>query len=155
MVGSNCRPSRTLTMTRQYPMLTLFDEMNHLFEEAAPVAYAVSPARSFRPTIDVHETAREYLVSAEFPGLDAGDISIELRDNTLTLSGEKRSTSEKTDGNAKLLERSFGSFSRTIPFSVEIDEDNTHAEMRNGLLTIRIPKSPKVIRGAKKVSIKT
>lgn len=155
MLGSNSRPSRTLVRARQYPMLSLFDEMNRLFEEAAPAAQSTRALNAFRPHIDVHETEREYLVTAEFPGLEASEISIELRDNTLTLSGEKKTSSERAEGDARHLERTFGAFSRSILFSLEIDEDNTLAEMKNGLLTIRVPKSPKVVRGAKKVSIKS
>lgn len=155
MLGSNSRPSRTLIRARQYPMLSLFEEMNRLFDEAVPAAHSARTLGAFRPNIDLHETDREYLVTAEFPGLEASDISIELRDNTLTLSGEKKSSTEREEGGAKQAERTFGAFSRSIPFSLEIDEDNTVAEMKNGLLTIRVPKSPKVVRGVKKVSIKS
>jgi HSP20 family protein len=154
MIGSNSRPSRTLVRARQYPMLSLFDEMNRIFEEAVPAAQSARGAGSYRPSIDVHETEREYLVKAEFPGLDASEISIKLRDNTLTLSGEKKTAAEHAEGDVRHSERTFGAFSRSIPFSLEIDEDNTAAEMKNGLLSIRVPKSPKVIRGVKKVSIK-
>ncbi len=155
MLGSNSRPSRTLVRARQHPMLSLFDQMNRLFEEAAPAAQTARNMGSFRPNIDVHETEREYLVTGEIPGLVVSEISIELRDNTLTLSGEKKTSSERAEGEARNLERTFGAFSRSIPFSLEIDEDNTLAEMKHGLLTIRVPKSPKVVRGAKKVSIKS
>ena len=155
MVGSNCRPSRTLIRARHYPMASLFDQMNRLFDDAAPTIRCVDEAPRFRPHIDIHETEREYLIAAEFPGLDASEVSIELKDNTLVLSGEKRPSTDTIARDAKVLERGFGTFSRSIPFSIEIDEENTSADMKNGLLTIRVPKSPKVVRGPKKVPIQS
>ena len=83
------------------------------------------------------------------------DIHIELKDNTITLSGEKRYEHEQKEGERAYVERAYGSFSRTIPFDLEIDEDNATAAMKNGVLTIKVPKSAKVIKGAKKLSIKS
>ena len=136
---------------RNYPILSLFDEMNRFFDEAGA---AVSTNKSnFTPRFDLKETPTEFILTGEFPGMDKDQISVELKDNTLTLSGEKRYENEKKEGENTYIERSYGTFSRTFPFETEIDEDNAAAEMKNGVLTIRVPKSAKVLKGAKKLSI--
>jgi len=129
--------------------------MNRLFEDATPVARAAQGLSSFKPNLDVVENDKEYVITGEFSGLEAGEIQIELRDNSITLSGEKRESHERKDGERLHVERTYGSFSRTLQLGVEVDEDNTTAEMKNGVLTVRIPKSARAVRGSKKVSIKT
>jgi HSP20 family protein len=154
MIGAGNKSGRGVVRAYQYPILSLFDEMNRLFEDALPTPQASRSVGTFQPKIDVAETKEGYEIHGEFPGMETADISIELRDNTLTLSGEKRSSHEFKEGERVHLERSFGLFSRSIPFAVEIDEDKSTAEMKNGVLSIRVPKSEKVVRGAKKLSIK-
>jgi HSP20 family protein len=154
MIGSGNRGGKSLVGGFGYPMLSLFDEMNRFFEEALPVAQATRSAVTFKPKIDVTENEREYVIHGEFPGLEAAEITLELKENALTLSGEKRTHHEHAEGNRVHVERSFGSFARKIPFGVEVDEDNSSAEMKNGVLTVRVPKSSKAIRGVKKLSIK-
>lgn len=136
----------------KYPILSLFDEMNRFFDDAGNVS--TTNLKTFIPSIDLKETLQEYLLSAEFAGMSKDEINIELKDNVLTLSGEKRSNHEKKEGERSYIERSYGSFVRSFPFDTEIDEDNASAEMKDGVLTIKVPKSAKVVKGAKKLSIK-
>lgn len=157
MIPSIWRTERGVPRSRNYPMLSLFDEVNRLFEDALPAGSWSEASRSlvnFTPKLDIRETEREYVITGEFPGMQDKDIQIELKDNTVTFSGEKKFEHEQKEGEKTYVERSYGSFTRTIPFAVEIDEDNTSAAMRNGVLTLTIPKSEKVVKGAKKVSIK-
>jgi HSP20 family protein len=105
--------------------------------------------------LDVTESDKDYLIQGDFPGFEGQDVQIEVKDNSITLSGERRQERERKEGERTYVERSFGSFSRTIPFSVEIDEDRATAEMKNGVLTIQVPKSEKVVRGVKKITVKS
>lgn len=91
----------------------------------------------------------------EFPGVTAEGVTIELKYNSITLSGKKRSEHEKAEGTRHYVERSFGSFYRSFTFDSEIDEDNALAEMKNGVLTVKIPKAAKEVKSAKRLSIKT
>lgn len=136
-----------------YPILSLFDEMNRFFDEAGSTAAA--SVATFSPRVDLKESATEYILSGEFPGMSKETINLELKDNTLTLRGEKRLENEKKEGEKHYIERSYGSFLRTFAFEVEIDEDNATAEMKDGVLTVKVPKSAKVVKGAKKLSIKS
>lgn len=144
---SNSKPRAT-----GYPILSLFDEMNRFFDEAGSTASR--SVNAFTPRVDLKETANEFVLNGEFPGMTKESINIELKDNTLTLRGEKRLENEKKEGEKTYIERSYGTFLRSFPFEVEIDEDNATAEMKDGILTVRVPKSAKVIKGAKKLSIK-
>jgi HSP20 family protein len=158
MIPTIWRTERPVSSARNYPVLTLFDEVNRLLEESLPAGTWSEGSRNlanFTPKIDIKETEREFILIGEFPGMQDKDIQIELKDNTVKLSGEKKFEHEQKEGERTYVERSYGSFSRTIPFNVEIDEDNTTATMKNGVLTLTVPKSAKVIKGAKKVSIKT
>jgi HSP20 family protein len=139
-----------------YPLMSLFDEMNRFWDEALPTRWSEG-ARSvaqFTPRFDVKETAAEIVLTGEFPGMTEKEISLSLKDNTLTLSGEKKFESESKEGENTHIERAYGSFSRQFQFGVELDEDKAEASMKNGVLTIRLPKSAKEIRGEKRLSIK-
>jgi HSP20 family protein len=146
--------NKRLVRAGQYPVLSLFDELNRFFDDTRPTASRTSLGK-FAPHLDLTENDTEYLIKGDLPGLQVSDVNIELRDNTLVISGERRDESERKEGEVTYYERSFGSFSRTVPFSVEIDEDNASAEMKNGVLSIRVPKSAKEVKGSKKLSIKT
>lgn len=154
MIGAGNRGGKGISRSFGYPMLSLFDEMNRLFEDALPAAESARSVGGFNPRIDVTETDKEYVIRGEFPGLESSEISLELRDNSIILSGEKRATHEEKDGEKLRVERSFGAFSRAIQFPLEVDEDNATAEMKSGVLTVKVPKSAKVLRGTKKLSIK-
>ncbi len=151
MYSTSGKNSRTV----RYPMLSLFDEVNRFMEDVIPAAQSSRSLSQFTPSIDVTETDKEYIVRGEFPGVAAEGVNIELKDNTITLSGEKRSEHDKSEGTRHYVERSFGAFTRAFTFDSEIDEDNALAEMRNGVLTIKIPKAAKEVKGSKRLTIKT
>lgn len=155
MLSGNAKNSRLLGRNNHYPILSLFDEVNRFFEDTLPVARSTRALSGFNPPIDVAETEKEYLVKGEFPGVSSAELTIDIRGNAITLSGEKRQESEKTEGSRHYVERSFGSFSRTISFDTEIDEDNATAELKDGLLTIKVPKAAVAVKGAKRLSIKS
>jgi HSP20 family protein len=148
------KASRPLTLRRGYPLMSLFDEMNRFFEDSSPLGDGGTRSNDpFVPRLDVKETPQEFVITGEFPGMTVEQINIELHENSVTLSGEKRYENEQKEGDRIYVERSFGTFTRTIPFGIEVDEDNSRAEMKAGVLTITVPKSAKVVRGAKKLSI--
>lgn len=151
MYSSSGKNNRTL----RYPMLTLFDEVNRFIEDVIPAAQSSRAHSAFNPPVDVTETQKEYVLRAEFPGLTAESVNIELRDNSITLSGEKRHECEKGEDSRHYVERSYGSFSRTVTFDAEVDEDNALAELKDGLLTVTIPKAAREIKGTKRLAIKT
>lgn len=78
----------------------------------------------FAPAVDVKETAEQIVVKAEVPGMEAKDINISVTGEVLTIKGEKKSEREEKEENYHLVERSYGSFSRslTLPAAVDLDK---------------------------------
>ena len=107
------------------------------------------------PRIDVKETKKQVLVSAELPGLEAKDLDIRVADNVLTLRGEKKEESKHEGENYYHTECVYGSFNRSISLPGEVESDNVKAEFKNGVLKISMTKKPEEQRKVKKIDIKT
>jgi HSP20 family protein len=124
-------------------------QMNRLFDEffgEAPLAErgresAWAPV-AFMPRVDVSETDAEVKVSAELPGMDEKDISVELQDDVLVLRGEKKSEQEEKGKNWYRREQSYGSFHRAIELPAGVDASKAKAQFKKGVLTFVAPKRP-------------
>jgi HSP20 family protein len=91
----------------------------------------------FTPPLDVRETDDEYLVLVDLPGVKSGDLTIEISDQMLSISGS-RAPSET--GEAELSERPWGSFARTLTVPKGVDEDQIVANYTDGVLELHVPK---------------
>ena len=109
---------------------------------------------TFMPQVDVADTDKEIKVSVELPGLDDKDVEVSLTKETLTIKGEKKEEKEEKGKDYYRSERSFGSFTRTIPLPFEIDAEKAEASFKKGVLTVSLPKTKQVISETKKVAIK-
>jgi HSP20 family protein len=144
------------------PFHGLQKEINNLFEnffdefDWLPSRFGGYEDRfgSFTPKIDIKEGKKEILISAELPGMDENDIDLAILDGTLTIKGEKKKEIEDKKEGYYRMERSYGSFYRTIPLPDGIDEDKTEASFKKGVLKITLPKTAKAIESQKKISIK-
>lgn len=99
------------------------------------------------PESDVLETRHEIQVTMELPGVPANQVDVNLEDNVLTITGEKRETREQVDGDERrwhLSERRYGRFTRSFVLPREVDTDRIEAGFENGILTVRIPKSERI-----------
>ncbi len=90
---------------------------------------------------EVEETEKDILVRVEVPGIEKKDCRITIEDNVLYVSGEKHYERESHGSTYHVMERAYGSFQRTIPLPRNVDADNAEASYRNGVLSIRLPKS--------------
>jgi HSP20 family protein len=101
------------------------------------------------PAIDVAEDDDQYVVTVEVPGIRREDVTVELRDNILTIRGEKKSEREGKKEQARWAERSYGTFSRSFTLPSNCDPDQVKASFKDGILTIEIRKAeeakPRVI----------
>jgi len=139
------------------PFLLMNNDMESLFDDFFK-GFELEPffgpdISSYSPKIDVKEGDKEIKVLAELPGMDEKDINVTLNKDSLTLTGEKKEEKEDNEKGYHRLERSYGSFCRTIPFPVEIESDKVSASYKKGILTIIIPKSNKAIEEKKKIKI--
>jgi HSP20 family protein len=112
-------------------------------------------ATTFTPCVDVSETDKEIKVSAELPGMDEKDIDVSLTRDTLTIKGEKKEEKEEKGEDYYRMERSYGSFTRSVPLTVEVDTDKVQATFKKGVLEITLPKTPEAIQETKKVAVKS
>lgn len=108
----------------------------------------------FMPRVDLHEGKDAYEVSAELPGVKPADVEVTVTRDGLTIKGEKKTETERTDKHSTYSERVYGSFMRTIPFSSEVDRERVEASFKDGLLKVHIPKSTTAKTETRTVSIK-
>jgi HSP20 family protein len=107
------------------------------------------------PHVDVSETDKSYEIVAELPGMAEKDINVELKDDVLTLSGEKKEESEKEEKDFHVSERRFGSFRRSFRLPSGVDQDKVAADFKNGVLKIAIPKIAAAQNKSRKIAVKS
>ncbi|WP_376702983.1 Hsp20/alpha crystallin family protein [Mesorhizobium sp. ISC25] len=147
-------PSRSLYPSARDPLTSFHRQIDRLFDDFfAPMAEATT-ASDLWPSVDVYETDQAYKVTAELPGLEQKDVELKLRDNTLSITGEKRSEHKESDRGHTYSERSYGRFQRTIPLEAEIDADKVQATFRNGVLTVELPKNPAAKDKTRRIEVK-
>jgi HSP20 family protein len=112
-------------------------------------------AQVLTPALDVKETEKELVVTADLPGIDEKDVNLTLQDGVLTMRGEKKSERKDERENFHLVERSHGSFQRSIRLPETIDEDKVEARFDKGVLTVTLPKRPEMMKAEKKIAIKS
>jgi HSP20 family protein len=112
--------------------------------------------RAAVPKIDVSEGRDGVEVTAELPGCEEKDIDITLSEGVLTIRGEKKSERDETDKekNWHVVERSYGSFSRSIQLPFAPDSDKVEANFDNGVLHVKLPKPSEVARKEKKIEVR-
>jgi HSP20 family protein len=94
----------------------------------------------YLPPIDVCEGPDDVVILIEVPGVDRKDVQISWKDNVLTISGHKRPQSDATGAKYVCVERNYGPFRREIAIGIPIDHRKAKAELREGLMRIRLPK---------------
>ncbi|MBX2896905.1 MAG: Hsp20/alpha crystallin family protein [Cyclobacteriaceae bacterium] len=100
---------------------------------------------TFVPKTDVVESATAYEVHLAVPGLNKEDFNIEVNDNYLTISGERKFQNEKKDKNYHAIETHYGSFSRSFTLPENVDASKINAKYNNGILEVTIPKDEKKV----------
>lgn len=123
------------------------NEMNRLFNTLFEEGDTRTHARRWIPAIDLVETDEDFLLRVDLPGLSASDVVLELKDNVLTISGERRPDEQEREGYHR-LERASGSFARSLTLPEGIDPERVLATFDRGVLEIRIPK-PEQIKSSK------
>jgi HSP20 family protein len=97
-------------------------------------------ARRWVPPVDLVEAEDHFVLKADLPGLAEDDVALEVQDGTLTISGERQTEHEAGERGWFRIERSFGSFSRSLTLPDGVDADAISAQFDRGVLEVRIPK---------------
>jgi HSP20 family protein len=141
-----------MTLVRWDPfreLTALQSEVNRLFSRAGAADVAERP--SWTPSVDVIETQDAIKLKAELAGMDPKDISIEVQDNVLTVSGERRFEDEVKEDKYYRIERRYGSFSRSLTLPLTADEEKIQAKYVSGVLEVTVPKAE--IAKPKKIAV--
>lgn len=151
-IGRDSAPAR-----REFsPFGTLQREIDRLFEDFGrgfPSFGNGSVGQALVPSMDVTETDKQIEITAELPGLEEKDVKVNLADGVLTISGEKKAETEEKDKNYRMVERSYGAFSRSLALPDGVDPNAVKATLTKGVLKVSIPKpTPAQV---KSVEIKT
>lgn len=108
---------------------------------------------AWSPNIDIHEDENEYIFIAELPGMDKKDINIEIENDQLIISGEKKHKKEFKKENCQRFESSYGKFYRSFKLPISVNQEEIKAVMKDGVLELKLPKAEEKKRKSIPVSI--
>jgi HSP20 family protein len=136
-----------------HPFADLQREFDRLFNDLGR-AWPATGA-DLMPVIDVAERDNCFVISAELPGMEEKDVEVTLDDDVLTIRGEKKQEKDEKGENRRVIERSYGSFSRSIRLPPGINPDDVKAAMAKGVLTVTLPKPAQAEMQARKIEVKS
>jgi HSP20 family protein len=149
-------PVKQSAATPARPMFNVFGslqrEIDRLFEDFAPGVAAGRGLVDVKAKMDLAETKDGLVLSIDLPGLEEKDVNVAVSDGVLTVSGEKKIETEQKDKNYHFVERSYGSFSRSIALPAGVSADQIKATMSKGVLTVTVPTPAK--SQPKKIEVK-
>jgi HSP20 family protein len=143
-------------------MNSLFDEVMHRnrlssnteFERWSGFNLLSDPSDlSWSPAIDFKETEQELILKVELPGIEAKDVDIQVSDTLISIAGERKEEKHHKEKGGYWAELSYGQFQRIVPLPMAIDKNNVKADLKNGLLTLHLPKSQSAIANTVKVDL--
>jgi len=143
--------SRVPAVRESNPFTVLQQEIDRLFDGFS-TSFAARASKDLAPTMDIAETDKDIEITVELPGLQEKDVQLNLADNILTIRGEKKNEREETKKDYHLVERSYGSFLRTVELPAGVNPDEIKAEMAKGVLKIAVTKPSPV--QTKKIDVK-
>lgn len=163
------KPEVTKPLAEDRPLQALRRQVDRLFEDFQrgywhlPFSQKVFDVEPFwrgdfafgaTPSVDIVEKDDAYKVSAELPGMTAGDIEVKFADGMLTISGEKEEDREEKKKDYFLSERRYGSFKRSFRVAEGVDADKIEATFKNGVLAVTLPKTAEARKKTKTITVK-
>ena len=133
-------------------MLAQWDPFAELNKLHSHFARTNPDSQAFRPAVDIYEDDKGVHVDAELAGMSPEDIKVDVENNVLTISGERKMEKESDDKGYHRVERFYGSFSRSFAIGDDINADAIDAKYSDGVLRLLLPKRPEV--KPRKVQIK-
>lgn len=144
-----------------YPFHFLQRDMNKLFEDFTRGVeiwrphFAEPLLGEYHVKVDLKDNEKEFVLSAEVPGVDQKDIEITITPDYLMIKGEKKEEKEENEKGYYRSERSYGCFQRVLPLPCKVEKDHVTATFKNGILKVVMPKCMESMKEVKKVEIKS
>ena len=143
-----------MTLVKWNPTRSLITDFDRIFDSMfTQESQRLSLAQSCMPAVDVTETETEFLLSADMPGLDKKDVSIDIHDGVITIKGESAIDNEKSTDDYRIRERQLGSFNRSFRLPDNVNEVKVAAKFKNGVLKITLPKAKEVLPEGRRIKI--
>jgi HSP20 family protein len=120
---------------------TLQRQINRLFDSAIEPETALQRAFTKVPAAELHETADAIHLKLEVPGIEAKDLDVQVTENAVAISAERKSEKKTEDNGRTVTEFHYGKFQRVIPLSARIENTNVKAEYKDGILNLTLPKT--------------
>ena len=138
----------------------LHREVDRVFNEFQrddrwPFATLSADNGKLKPRVNMSETDKAIELTAELPGVEEKDIDVTLSGDMVTIKGEKKAEREEKNKDYRLVERSHGSFERTMRLPCEVQDAKVKAEFMDGVLTVILPKTPEAKAKIRKIPVKT
>jgi len=155
----NKREEKNSGTPEEHPLARLRDDMDHVFDRfwrdpwSASLADLFPSSGGFGLQVNLAESDNDVIVTTELPGVDSEDIDIDVSGNTLTIRGEKKQEKEDKKQNYHYVERSYGSFHRSVQLPSAADPNKVDANFKNGILTVTLQKRPDA--KPKRIEVKT
>jgi len=154
------KKAREVMQMRRGMMPGFIDEMDRFMERILGPRESMVRWPMFRwpeesevlyPTVDIYEDETSITLKAEMPGMGKDEIDVQIADNMVTLSGEKKTEEKVERKDYYRMERSYGSFKRVLPLPAEVDAEKVKASFKDGILELKMPKA---MEAAKKIKVK-
>jgi len=130
-----------MTLVRRAPWQDLETLQHRLSDIFGEVPFSSTQENGhWAPAVDIRETEDALLMQVELPGIDKEDVTLEVKDGVLTVSGERRYEKNVTEENVHRIERAYGKFTRSFSLPRNVDAEKVEASMNNGILEVRLPK---------------
>ncbi len=130
-----------MTLVRRTPWQDLENLQHRLSDIFGDSTLATSQETGqWAPPVDIREAEDALQMQVELPGIDKKDVTLEVKDGVLTISGERRYEKDVNEENVHRIERAYGKFSRSFSLPRNIDADKVEASMQDGVLHVRLPK---------------
>lgn len=157
--------AQELSSTLMHPLKEFHQEIDRLFDRVfqgfglSSVGFEQFPSTQqvdgmLKPILDLGASDKEYTVTVEIPGVNKKDVKLEIANDTLIISGEKKQEKEEKDRNYYRVERSYGSFRRVLSLPEDVDQNSIKANYKNGVLTVSMSRKELPKPDVKQIGIK-
>ena len=143
-----------MTLVKWNPKSSLITDYDRIIDNMFNIDFPIySTGNSYCPAVDIHETENEFILSADMPGLNKKDVSLDIHDGVITIKGERIKRDDKSYDSYKIHERQFGSFNRSFRLTDNVNEGKIAAKFTNGELMITLPKTKEIKPEGRQIKI--
>ena len=143
-----------MTLVKWNPTRSLMTDFDRIFDSMLTHELPrFSSTKSWMLAVDVNETETEFFLSADMPGLDKKDVSVDIHDGVITIKGERVIDNKKSTDGYRIRERQLGSFNRSFRLPDNLNEDKVVAKFKNGVLSITLPKTKEILPEGRQIKI--